>query len=81
MRQRSCSRRQPYQIARLRDKPFPNDHLDLFFNAAGQRDRRYLHARGRRGRARLSDQPIRDRPVRSDRCAAGAGSRGQCITR
>ena len=20
-------------IARLRDKPFPNDHLDLFFNA------------------------------------------------
>jgi hypothetical protein len=53
----------------------------LFFNAAGQRDRRYLHARGRRGRARLSDQPIRDRPVRSDRCAAGAGSRGQCITR
>src|SRR4029077_3119944 len=21
------------QIARLRDKPFPNDHLDLFFNA------------------------------------------------
>src|SRR5712692_2971821 len=22
------------QIARLRDKPFPNDHLDLFFNAA-----------------------------------------------
>jgi nitroreductase/FMN reductase [NAD(P)H] len=25
-------RRQPL-IARLRDKPFPNDHLDLFFNA------------------------------------------------
>jgi nitroreductase len=25
-------RRQPF-IARLRDKPFPNDHLDLFFNA------------------------------------------------
>ena len=25
-------RRQPF-ISRLRDKPFPNDHLDLFFNA------------------------------------------------
>jgi len=23
------------QIAKLRDKPFPNDHLDLFFNAVG----------------------------------------------
>ena len=42
-------------ISQMRGKPFPNDHLDLFFNAmvdAGHRAR-HLFARGRGGRARL----------------------------
>ena len=37
------------QIARRRDKPFPNDHLDLFFNAAmsaGYTDSRWLRNAG-----------------------------------
>ena len=69
------------QIARLRGKPFPNDHLDLFFNAVvdSAHCARDVHARRRGGRAWLlpdqRDPRPRRRRERAARAPAGASSR------
>ena len=54
------------EIARLRGKPFPNDHLDLFFNAVADSAivHDHFHARRRGGRARLLPDQRDPRPRR-----------------
>ena len=62
----------------LRGKPFPNDHLDLFFNATVDAAHRARHvpARGRSGRARLLPDQRHPRSCARHRRPAGAAGKG-----
>ena len=66
-------------IVAMRGKPFPNDHLDLFFNATRRCGHRAgdLHPRRRGGRSRLLPDQRDPRSCRAGERPAGAARQGR----